>query len=53
MSSGAAHIKPSYQRFVTNQLRKTFGFEGVPIKVHYKERTKKQLPPKPRREKRS
>jgi GTP-binding protein len=53
MSSGAANIKPSYQRFVINQLRKTFGFEGVPIQVHYRERTKKQLPPKPRREKRS
>ena len=30
MSSGAANIKPSYQRFVTNQIRKSFGFEGVP-----------------------
>lgn len=28
----------SYQRFVTNQLRKHFGFEGVPVKVHYRER---------------
>ncbi len=26
----------SYQRFVTNQLRKRFGFEGVPIRVTYK-----------------
>jgi GTP-binding protein len=49
MSSGAANIKPSYQRFVTNQIRKTFGFEGVPINVHYRERTKKILPPKPAR----
>lgn len=49
MSSGAANIKPSYQRFVTNQIRKTFGFEGVPIQVHYKERSKKVLPPKPAR----
>jgi GTPase len=47
MCSGAANIKASYQRFVTNQIRKTFGFEGVPIKVHYKERTKKVLAPKP------
>jgi len=46
MSSGAANIKTSYQRFVTNQMRATFGFEGVPIKVHYKERTKKILAPK-------
>jgi GTP-binding protein len=47
MCSGAANIKASYQRFVTNQIRKTFGFEGVPIKVHSKERTKKVLAPKP------
>jgi GTP-binding protein len=46
MSSGAAHIKPSYQRFVVNQIRKSFGFEGVPIQVHYKERSKKILAPK-------
>jgi GTPase len=49
MSSGAANIKPSYQRFVVNQIRKTFGFEGVPIRVHYRERSKKILPPKPAR----
>jgi GTP-binding protein len=49
MSSGAANIKPSYQRFVTNQIRKSFGFEGVPISVTYRERTKKILPPKPAR----
>jgi GTP-binding protein len=52
MSSGAANIKTSYQRFVTNQMRATFGFEGVPIKVHYKERTKKVLAPKPQKRKR-
>lgn len=52
MSSGAANIKTSYQRFVTNQMRATFGFEGVPIKVHYKERSKKVLAPKPKPPKR-
>ncbi len=26
----------SYQRFVVNQLRKHFGFEGVPVRVIYK-----------------
>ena len=49
MSSGAANIKASYQRFVINQIRKSFGFEGVPIQVHYRERSKKVLPPKPAR----
>ena len=30
------HLKESYQRFVTNQLREAFGFESVPLTVHYK-----------------
>lgn len=47
MCSGAANVKASYQRFVVNQIRKTFNFEGVPIQVHYRERSKKVLPPKP------
>lgn len=36
MSNEPAHIKPSYQRFVINQIRKAFGFEGVPISVQYR-----------------
>jgi GTP-binding protein len=28
----------SYRRYVANQLRKSFGFEGVPVRVKYKER---------------
>ncbi|HKY37442.1 MAG TPA: ribosome biogenesis GTPase Der [Polyangiaceae bacterium] len=49
MCSHAKSIKASYQRFVINQIRKSFGFEGVPIQVHYRERSKKVLPPKPNR----
>lgn len=30
----------SYQRFLVNQLRETFGFKGVPIKVFYRGRDK-------------
>jgi hypothetical protein len=30
----------SYQRFVINQLRKRFGFEGVPVRVIYKAKRK-------------
>jgi GTP-binding protein len=30
----------SYQRYIENQLRKTFGFEGVPIKFILKEKKK-------------
>jgi GTP-binding protein len=51
MCAGAANIKVSYQRFVNNQIRKSFGFEGVPIQVHYRERPKKILPPKPNQRK--
>jgi GTP-binding protein len=28
----------SYRRYVLNQIRQTFGFEGVPVRVKYKER---------------
>ena len=30
------HLKESYQRFVSNQLRDAFGFESVPITIHYR-----------------
>ncbi len=35
----------SYRRFVVNQLRKHFGFEGVPIRVHYKEKRRRAKRP--------
>jgi GTP-binding protein len=31
-------IKPAYRKFVENQIRKTFGFESVPVTVVYKAR---------------
>lgn len=31
----------SYRRYVSNQLRKRFGFDGVPIRVIYKEKRKR------------
>ena len=31
----------SYQRYAQNQIRKAFGFEGVPIVVHYKRRRRR------------
>jgi GTP-binding protein len=32
----------SYRRFVVNQLRKHFGFEGSPVRVHYKARRRRE-----------
>jgi GTPase len=31
-------VPQSYRRYVMNAIRKEFGFEGVPIRVHYKQR---------------
>lgn len=46
ISSSPEAVHFSYQRFVINQLRSHFGFEGVPIKVVYrdKRRGKKKDP---------
>jgi len=32
----------SYRRYVMNQLRKAFGFEGVPVRVKYKEKRRRE-----------
>jgi GTP-binding protein len=38
LSSSPEAVHFSYQRFVVNQLRKRFGFDGVPVRVVYRER---------------
>ncbi len=38
MTSAPDSIHFSYQRFVANQLRKHFGFDGVPIRIVYREK---------------
>ncbi len=40
-SSAPEAIHFSYQRYVINQIRKSFGFEGVPVKVAYKKRRRR------------
>jgi len=42
MCSGAEEIKDSYRRFILNQIRKTFGFESVPLVVRYRNRRQKE-----------
>jgi GTP-binding protein len=44
ISSSPESVHFSYQRFVVNQLRKHFGFEGVPIKVVYREKRRGRAP---------
>lgn len=41
MSSSPDNIHFSYRRYVLNQLRKTFAFDGVPIEAHYKARRRR------------
>jgi GTP-binding protein len=41
MTNAPDSIHFSYRRFVVNQLRKQFGFEGVPVRVHYKARRRR------------
>ena len=42
MSNAPDSVHFSYQRYVTNQIREHFEFEGVPIRVRYKARRKKR-----------
>ena len=42
MTNAPDSIHFSYKRFVVNQLRKSFGFEGVPVRVHYKARRRRE-----------
>jgi len=41
MTNAPDAIHFSYRRFVVNQLRGQFGFEGTPVRVHYKARRRR------------
>jgi GTP-binding protein len=41
MTNAPDSIHFSYRRFVVNQLRKSFGFEGAPVRIHYKARRRR------------
>lgn len=42
MSSAPEHIKESYRRFILNQIRKSFGFESVPLDLKFKGRRRER-----------
>jgi GTP-binding protein len=42
IASDPEKIHFSYRRYVMNQLRSAFGFEGVPVRVKYKEKRRKE-----------
>jgi GTP-binding protein len=46
MTNAPDAIHFSYRRFVVNQLRQRFGFEGVPVRVNYKARRRRDQPGK-------
>ncbi len=42
----ATELHFSYERYLINRLRETFGFEGVPIRLKVRRRAKKARPGK-------
>ena len=48
-TSYAASVHFSYQRYLQNQLRAAFGFDGTPIRLIFRERRREELESHPRR----
>ena len=42
IASDPEKIHFSYRRYVMNQIRKAFGFDGVPVRVKYKEKRRRE-----------
>jgi len=42
MTNEPEHIHFSYQRYIANQLRRAFDFEGVPLRITYKKRRRRE-----------
>ena len=40
MTNAPEHIKPSYERYIANQIRRHFGFEGTPLNIRFRGRGK-------------
>jgi GTP-binding protein len=47
-ASDASSVHFSYRRYLENQLRESFGFDGTPIKLVFRDRTSVKLPRKRR-----
>ena len=45
----AASVHFSYRRYLENELRHTFGFDGTPLRLVFRERSKVHLEPRRRR----
>lgn len=43
VSNAPDNIAESYKRFVQNQIRKSFGFQSIPVTVHYRPKRKVEL----------
>ena len=50
-AADAKSVHFSYQRFLENRIRDAFDFEGTPLRLIFRERSKVQLEPKKRRSK--
>jgi predicted GTPase len=36
--SAPSHLRSSYKRYLSNQIRAAFGFESIPVRMHFKQR---------------
>jgi len=50
-ASDANSVHFSYQRFIENRLRDAFDFEGTPLRLIFRERSRVELEPKKRKTK--
>lgn len=48
-ASHADVVPPSYRRYLANQLRQSYGFEGTPVRIVVRERKRKKRSNPPRR----
>ncbi len=46
--SDVGHVHFSYERYLENRIRDAFGFSGTPIRLLFRERSRIDLPPRPR-----